>query len=164
MKANFQIKIPKRSSHCAVCGSLLEPGAAFTSLVAEGENEWERKDFHDSCWTGGEKGGMHWSSKVPEASPQEAPPELTRDEKGLKGLKECLASEGKEFEAQAYVLALYLTRRKQLVLRKHVRRKKGLFLVYEDAGGEETYVVYQPALSPQQLAEVEKKLAQDLLK
>ncbi|MBS0622605.1 MAG: hypothetical protein JSR80_06570 [Verrucomicrobia bacterium] len=135
-----QLLLPKRAHQCAACGLSFAVGSYLTSCLKEGEKEtYERKDLCSSCVSQellSQEWVAVWRSPVP--PPQSKP----KKNEVMSGRERALAllrglCEKNEVE-KAYLLALYLERRK--VLQK-VTGRRGDLILYRLIAGEQLYVV-----------------------
>ena len=160
----FQIEIPKRATHCAKGGEPLLHGTEYYSILSRQENgeSYQRKDFCPSCW---EKGGhskeiSSWKSVVPQKKEALELPKH-KDERALFLLKEALANpESSENTAEAFVLALYLARKRLIVLRQEMlREEKVPICIYEVIETEEMLCVPKISVSNLRVEEVQAELS-----
>lgn len=162
----FQIEIPKRASSCVKGGEPLLQGAEYYSALVRGETDdiYHRQDYCQTCWEKQCLDQAHisssWKSTVPlkkEAS--ELPKQ--RDARALYLLKEVLNDQDSSHKtAEAFVLSLYLARRRLVFLRQEIKREGKLPLcVYEVAATEEMLCVPKIPLSDLQVEKVQLELA-----
>ncbi len=156
-KPSFQILIPKRANQCAKGEAKFEPGDAYYSLVLENENEeQERFDYCTRCWKEVErKGGVHWRGKVPKRKEKAKYADLSRDERAMALFRDALSEQRDD---EAFVLGLYLSRQRRLLVRKIVKGQQ----LYEIASSEEVVGVPILELSTQQVEEVQQRLAEKM--
>ena len=163
----FQIEIPRRSQFCAERQEKFEPGMDFYSALWDGENEssYLRKDFCPACWECFLQGQSfdtmrsYWKSKIP-LKKEESPLPKQRDERALYLLKEALSKGGADDQAEAFILALFLARRRLVLLRQEFTRDNGLVkMVYEVPTTEEMLCVQKFALSDLQIEKIQLELA-----
>ena len=161
----LQLEIPRRSRTCTKGAEPLLPGMEYYSILfIEGET-FKRQDFCPTCWEQikAEKinqADSHWKSKVP--AKQEALKDLSRDERAMELLREALQTNAPEQRAEAFVLALYLARKKQLILRHELEQDGELVSLYEDPSTEEILTVKQAELTPPQIKQIQEELAKKL--
>ncbi len=171
MRPSFQLEIPRRASRCAKGGEEFIPGMDYFSCVTEAENgTFARQDYCPACWKEGEgevaEGRLYWKSRVPSKKEESASAasrlqHLNRDEKILYLLGEALLSESRESKEEAFVLALYLARRRFLLLRRELvdKGKEQTVNLYEVAATEEMIAVPKIKLSELQIAQVQERVA-----
>ncbi len=162
--ALYHIEIPRRARSCALQGEEFKGGTHYVSLLKyDNKGGCQRTDYCEACWgkvdLSSYEGVVYWKSQVPlkSTAPDQS---LKREERALELLRECLQSEGSR--AEAYVLALLLTRTKQLVLRQEMIEEEELLQLYEIKSTEEMLMVYKQNLTPSQIEEVKRRLAEQL--
>ena len=157
MKTLFQIEIPKRGSHCSSCNSLLEPETEYGSVITSADG-MVRKDYCSSCCEQTEGGLAHWRGVVPKRMKEEPLPK-DREERALVLLKRMLGDE-EASHAEAFVLALYLHRKKMLHLRQEMTRDEGqVYFLYEVVDTEEMLAVPKVKISSSEVDQLQKKVA-----
>ena len=164
----FQIEIPKRAPCCIKGGEPLLHGSEYYSVLVLGESEgiFRRQDYCLSCWEQSadlnvsQQMNSSWKSTVPLKKEASELPKR-RDDKALYLLKEILANqESKSTIAEAFVLALYLARRRLIFLRQEMKREGKLpVCIYEVADTEEMLCVTKISLSDLHIEEVQLELA-----
>lgn len=146
-KHQFQIEIPKRGKVCLGCQKPFEKGDSFRSALIENEG-WKRADYCVSCWEQLpqiEKVAF-WHGVVPEQSDKVSLPK-DKGERALLLLKEKSATP--DHEREAFLLALYLLRKKLILLRKEVKNKEGEMLyLFEVAETEEPIAIKKVLVQP----------------
>lgn len=157
------IEIPKRSTCCIKHGEPFLQGHHYYSRLIRGEEEgiYLRQDYCENCWKQLDSPqGSSWKSMVPPAKTASELPKQ-RDERAIYLLKETLRDlERPGAEAEAFVLALYLARRRRLVLRQELEREGKLpLLVYEEMQKEEMIGVPKVALAELDVEKVQQELA-----
>lgn len=169
VKNAFQVTIPKRNLHCVASGVRFISGMEYYSLVFENEEEEVvREDYTVAAWaTHGKKrqeevNGTNWKGRVPERK-EDKPTARFHDEKALALLKEDLQEKDADLQAEAFVLALFLRRRKALIHRKEVKRKKRGYILYEVNGTEEMLTVPTFTLHELQTDKIQQTIADKLL-
>lgn len=163
----FQIDIPRRASSCSECHENFSPGQGYYSVLGDEEVEgsYPRFDYCQNCWekkkNSDDYGHFHssWSASVPlkkEAS--ELPKQ--RDARALYLLKQVLNQNEQESSAEAFVLALYLARRRRIYLRQEMKLHNGVpASLYEVAETEEMLCVPRLSLSELQVEKLQAELA-----
>lgn len=167
MKAPYLIDIPRRAAICANDGSPLLKGKEYFSMLVEGAKEGtlERRDYCYECGMqllkskAFENAVSYWKSAIPaKKEPSDLPKE--REAQAFLLLKEVLGSKEPTAISQAFVLALYLARRRRLILRQEITLADGQpALVYEATATEEMLCVPKIALSELQVEKVQNELA-----
>lgn len=162
----FQLEIPKRSTCCIKGGEPLLQGIDYYSALVrnDGEEIYQRQDYCLACWEGftvSQQVMSSWRSTVPFKKETSELPKR-RDERALYLLKELLANEDMSSGAmaQAFVLALYLARRRLIFLRQELKREgKPLLSLYEVAETEEMLCIPKLAISDLQIDTIQLELA-----
>lgn len=168
-KIPFHLEIPRRGQACAGQGEAFSPGAEYYSVVLDGDaGLLYRKDFCTTCWENSAKkewlqeARSNWKSTVPEKVAKDKN-EVEPEKDVLALLKEALNGEGEEAQAEAFLLALYLARKKQIYLRQQLKEPSGqLISIYEVAETEEMLCVKRCALSALQMDSIQKRLMDQL--
>lgn len=162
------ITIPRRSAICAKGQEVLEPGAEYYSVLIDNGTALQRQDFCLACWKtvrleeGIVQAKTHWKSRVV-AKKEVVDHAPDRDAKAMVLLIEQLAQQTADEQAEAFILALYLARRRLLYLRQQLIDEKGVMMqLYEVAATEEMLAVPKLILSPKQIAAVQVRLAAKL--
>ena len=127
----FPYKVPSRGKECVAGGELFEPGETLVSTVKSNENgELFREDFCLDCWAKAKKKGKgpYWKNK--QAAPKEKP-QPSKDECALEVLRAHVDKKEIESKQYCYLLALYLERSRQFMLRKDLKKKKDALVYYE---------------------------------
>ncbi len=152
-------RIPPRASHCAQEGEELEVGMELYSLVFSGEEECQRIDLCLPCWEKYSKENLnealsYWKGRVPEKKKKDEKP-LSPDEKALNVLRN---QDKNEEKGVAYVLAHYLERRQQLLLRKDLRKANKKLKFFEIPESGEVLPVEDQELSANDWTLLEQKV------
>ncbi len=168
MKTFFGIEIPKRNSQCAKAQEELKPGSEVFSVISQGDEAFLRDDYCSDCWKTIQNDELinqaitHWRSITPEKKEQKEL-FLDRDQKALHMLKEMASSEAEEEQHQAYILALYLARRRQIYQRKEFQNEEGEWAVlYEVAGSHEIIPVRRFEFSELGIEGLQRSIAKKL--
>lgn len=167
-KLSFQIEIPKRSNACSQKQESFASGSTYFSVLTYAEDgSLKRQDFCTACWDGLKnspdlQAKTHWKSRVV-GKKSDVDRNQDRDERALELLKDALTRNTKEDNAEAFVLALYLARRRILSYRQQMQHEDGSMVnLYEVAATEEMLCVRSVALSQLQVASLQKSLAAKL--
>lgn len=162
----FQLEIPRRASICAKCHNELTCGMDYYSALIEDEMQGlNRQDFCSSCWETKEafEPKSSWKSKVVSKKEDNRNLNLTRDEKILELLKSALQNDSKDSEAEAFILALYLARRRLLILRQELRQDNGdIICLYEESATEVMHGVKKIAVSLLDINKIQANVAEKL--
>ena len=164
LKNYSQIEIPKRGQTCAQGNELLTAGMEYYSvLIEDDEGKLVRRDYCPSCWQLVQKElnkqSTHWKSKVPTKKEEACLPKQ-RDERAMVLLKHCLTKDSDEARAEAFVLALYLARKRIVNLRQELAQEDGSTVsLYEIADTEEMLAVKKLRLPQLQTDKIQQELA-----
>lgn len=165
----LQIEIPKRASHCFKGGELLNQGDSYYSALILGQNEhvYQRQDYCLTCWK--ECGqsipamASSWKSIVPKKKEKSELPKR-RDDRALYLLKEALANlEAEGAKEEAFVLSLYLARRRLIAVRQELMKEGKPFSLYEVAETEEMFCIPKISLSELKIEKVQQELSKKFL-
>jgi hypothetical protein len=161
----FQIEIPKRASRCFKGGEVLNQGESYYSalILNDHEQSYHRQDYCLLCWESNHSKieGMvsSWKSVVPVKKGESELPKR-RDERALYLLKEALSNqESPEAKEEAFVLSLYLARRRLIALRQELKRGAAPFSLYEVSETEEMLCVPKISLSDLRIEKVQQELS-----
>ncbi|MFT5317903.1 MAG: hypothetical protein ACI8RA_001162 [Chlamydiales bacterium] len=153
------IVIPRRAGACLKCGESMEESVEYYSILDSSEDYPQRFDYCIPCWGKGAKAESagdsrtYWKSKVPlKKTRQEVT--LTKDEKALELLEELVSSVQSEDANLAFVLALYLVRRKKIVKRKDVKE----VTIYEVLETEEIIAVKKVDVTVLPIVDIQKQI------
>lgn len=171
MTTLFHIQIPKRSKVCFLGQEILSPGMDYYSLLIENNtHEYERQDFCALCWSkfldtpdpGKKTLGKHWKSKVPTKKDAPQVPQ-NRDEQILSLLRSSLTGDMPEDRDESFVLALYLARKRFMLLRKEIAQEdRSIIQLYEIPETEEMILIPKIELSSLQIETIQLKIAKKL--
>ena len=159
--------IQARANHCEISGQPFADGEAFYTLLYRDEQQdtLTRRDVSKASWRTLQAEPQtpppfcFWRSKFA-APPPSAPDALPKaDAEGL--LRRFLAGNRPEHRRVIYILALMLERKRLLrpMATQADQANGGKRLVYEHARTGETFVVADPALRLDQIAEVQQEVA-----
>ena len=166
----FQINVPKRAAVCSFGGEAMVPGMEYYSALMFGEKEehCHRRDYCPVCWDlinkeqGNQSLNSTWKSKVPLKKDLSDLPKK-RDDRALYLLKEALILGNAVPEEEAFVLSLYLARRRKIYFRQEIKREGKAFSLYEVAETEEMLCVPKVELSQLQIGILQEALARKFL-
>lgn len=158
MQNDWDIK--SRGHHCSKTGKEFTEGDFFYTLLFREKDGFRREDLSEEAWA--ERNDniqpfSFWRSKYEPPAPP--PPEALAKDDAEGMLRELLARNEPAMANAAYILALMLERKKVLV---PVESSDPDLLVYNHAKTGETVVVWNPALSLEQIPEVQRQVG-DLL-
>ncbi len=151
----FRFKIPRRSRMCKSCQKALLPPLIIQSLIRGEEEAPLREDYCKNCFDEdklSEDCWGHWTIDLKEKSKN-----LSFDQQAMELFKDKVHNEEM---GSALFLAEYLVRKKQLFLRKEI--KKEGFIFYEDPSSEDIISLKKVESSFTQLVELKKVLTKEL--
>jgi hypothetical protein len=163
----FQIEIPKRGTVCACDQAPFTQGMELHSILTDAVDEgvYIRKDYCMSCWEKispqiiSEGVRSIWKSKVPAKKGISDLPKQ-RDARAMYLLKEALLRQGVDDFAEAFILAMYLARKRLIYFRQDLILEDGQKAsIYEVAQTEEMLCVRKIELSSLQIAKIQSGLA-----
>lgn len=161
----FQIEIPKRASHCVKGGEFLNQGDSYYTALISAQNEYayERQDYCLTCWEAidlpNQAIASSWKSVVPFKKDKSELPKR-RDDRALYLLKEALSDqEGEGAKEEAFVLSLYLARRRLITVRQELMKGGFPYFLYEVAETEEMLCVPRIFLSDLRIEKVQQGLS-----
>ncbi len=147
-----------RSGHCCRdCGAEIGPGRSFFSGLKDDGSELERVDFCPDCWGGHERPDLfcHWKSR----RPQGAEKPVVNTDLMLEFFDRLDALESDKRTVFRFVLALYLTRRKEFKLLEVKQGADPEILVFERRRSGDRVEVEGCGLSEEEIRETEANLS-----
>ncbi|WP_075883616.1 hypothetical protein [Candidatus Protochlamydia sp. W-9] len=165
MNSLFQIEIPKRNGLCSGHAERLQAGMEYYSLIVEGEDHQViRQDFCAACWPHAIKSELFlkkrgfWKSKI-EHKKNEVP--SLRFERALHLLKELLEQPSQN-EEEIFILSVFLSHSKKLILRQEFEKEGSQWGLYEIAHQDEFLTIKIFPLTTLETEKVQKRLAEKL--
>lgn len=159
-----QVEIPKRGGVCQKGGEAFSPGMEYCSaLYHDMENGVLRRDYCLECWKSHAELEAQsittWRSIVVAALPEKDDySKLKRDSRIQTLLK--ASSDKEEDLAERFILALYLQRRKKLILRSEISNELNQpILLYEDPETEEMIPIQKVSLARLEIDKLQQKIA-----
>lgn len=152
--------IPRKHSRCCHQGEQLNPGMDVYSILVENEESYVRSDFCLACWAllQEEKSlplhQAYWKTKVASQTAHRG----TRWTKALTLLFQFLQCPS-AYEAEIFVLCLYLAHARQIILRREFEQEGKTYQVYEVLQQKEEFTIQAIHLSATQIATVQQSLA-----
>lgn len=150
--------IPKRTSLCCGCGQTFLPESEYFSFLVMGEKGWQRQDDCPMCWKKlkekRKEEGVEWKGKIPRKEIKKGTP----DERANTLFQELCKEQDSDNQKLAYVLALYLERKKQLALRGSLKNK----LCFEHQETGEGYAIEKLSLGKEELDQIVTTLIEKL--
>jgi hypothetical protein len=162
---NPSFAIPKRAKTCSLGKEPFQPGMEYFSLIYEDLKSYVREDYCEACWKKAlvKEEAKYWKAKIPDRKREEESENYqAKRAKGMTLLRNLLLQTDEHSTAEAFILALFLARQKQLCFRKQLSRSDGLYDLYEVEGSEEIISVSHIHLSKLKVEEIQKSLAQQL--
>lgn len=173
-KSAFQIEIPRRAHACCECEQEFLPATEYHSAITEvepdpesesqtEEGESQRFDYCPACW---EKlgcpanGRTHWRGKMPKKREKKEP--VNRDDQAFELLRAALDGDDDASRSEAFVLALFLARRKVLAMRKEKLRDGRLYQLYEEPATGVMIPVPKVELSQLEVESIQRSIAYKL--
>lgn len=151
----FLLHIPKRASSCTHGNEPFQVGMDYYSLIQhEKDNIYMRQDYCQKCWNEIKKSEKtFWKGRIHKKEEKEL---RSSEEKAMLYLEEILNDQNKKQEA--FILALYLVRKKLLAFRKTLDD----FDLYEKIETEEMLAIPKVAISQIDVNCLQKSLAEKL--
>lgn len=148
----LQTDIPRRSNCCQKCNNAFRPNDLYFSMLFK----TCRQDFCQSCWNDFDRSNClcYWKASVPIRKCSINPP-LSKQDRYLSLLKGAIEHNSDE----AYLLALYLVRKKVLLSRKEYLQGADIFSLFEIASTEEMLTIKKASLSDGNLEALTSGLA-----
>jgi len=166
-KTPFQIEIPRRATACLHGQEPFVGGMEYYSVLMDGPSEgiYQRQDYCSQCWDKLSKekalppNQSSWKSNVPLKKEASDLPKQ-RDARALYLLKEAIKSQEPADCEEAFVLSLYLARKRLMYQRQEIKLADGKpALIFEVAETEEMLCVRKIPLSELQVGNVQLELA-----
>ena len=151
-------RISKCKDACCHCGRQLAPHRHFFSCLVEERSDLQRCDFCADCWEQDRPGELfcYWRTRRSSA-PQKR---VMNTEVLLEFFGRLDQPDSEQKRTFRFVLALYLTRRKELKLLEVARAEGGESLIFTRRSNGERVEVANPGLTEQQVQEVAGQLSQ----
>ena len=153
--------IRSRGHVCSVCQKPLVDKTPMVSVLKEMPNGYERMDCHPECWKALERDWEPFSQwdGVYLAPTKEAKSEPLKKEDAGELLRQLVTMDDPAMKNVVYVLAVMLERSKILVERDAKGLEDGTIRrVYEDRKQGDTFVILDPRLRLENLAEVQSQV------
>jgi len=154
--------IRSRAHACGVCMSPLKDGETVTSALREVKGGYERLDAHTACWKSMRRDWEPfsvWEGVYEAPPPPDARKEPIKKETADELLRHLVQLEDPAMKNVVYVLAVMLERGKTLVERDVRTSEDGSLLrVYEHRKTGESFVVLDPRLRLENLADVQNQV------
>lgn len=154
--------IRPRGHVCSICATPFADRDACVSVLREAGSAYERLDCHARCWAGQARDWepfSAWEGVYEAPPPSAAKEEPVKKENAEELLRRLITLEDPVMGNAVYVLAVMLERGKILVERDAKPREGGGILrVYEHKRTGDTFVVLDPQLRLDDLAEVQQQV------
>ncbi len=153
--------IRSRGHICTICQRPLADKAPVISALREVQGGYERFDCHPECWKAAERDWEPFSQwdGVYFAPVKEAKNEPLKKEDAGELLRQLVTMDDPAMKNVVYVLAVMLERSKILVERDRKELEDGTIRrVYEDRKQGDTFVILDPRIRLENLAEVQQQV------
>jgi len=158
---NQDWSIQHRADRCAVSGEPFRDGDAFYTLLYHEKGAFRREDLSEAAFKARNENIQPyslWRSKF--ETPPPPTPEALGKQTAEDLLRRYMAEQSPEHSNARYILAIMLERKKLL---KEVEARRGedgsLTRIYEHAKTGEVFVIPDPQLRLEQIAEVQVQVA-----
>lgn len=157
--------IPKRHLNCSRGAHPFSPGDKCYTFVSAEPNRWSRQDLCEACWFDLKSQGLpagiksHWQTKVQNKESLK-PLSKQKEERALDILKEIINKGSPEEEREAFVLALYLARKKLLIFRQEIELLGEVVYLYESVKTEELFSIKKTTLTPSDIENLQIRLSE----
>ena len=154
--------IQGRADQCAVSGEAFTDGTYFYTLLFEEKDGFRREDVSEAAFRSraddAPKPFSFWRSKF--EVPPPAPPEALGKQTAEDLLRRYMAENSPQHTNARYILALMLERKRMLKeIEVHATPEGQITRIYEHAKTGEVFIIPDPQLRLDQLAEVQTEVA-----
>ena len=153
--------IRSRGHVCSICQQPLVDKSPLVSVLRETSDGYERLDCHPECWKALERDWTpfsQWDGVYLEPVKETKKEPLKKEDAG-ELLRQLVTMDDPTMKNVIYVLAVMLERAKILVERDRKELKDGsIRRVYEDRKQGDTFVILDPRLRLENLAEVQTQV------
>ena len=145
--------ITRSQYQCSRCGVAFNELQEYHSALYENPQGFERKDFCQTCWSGGADDMFSfWKTQVPA---KEAKAKRFVDDEVLIDFFARLENATEELKINfRYILALVLMRKKLLKFEGTRRDSSGEFLKVKVRGQDAVQEVFNPSMTPEKMEQV----------
>ncbi len=153
--------IKSRGHVCSICQKPLEDKTRVVSVLKETADGYERLDCHDECWKAGKPDWEPFSQwdGIYSAPVKEEKHEPLKKEDAGELIRKLVTLDDPAMKNVVYVLAVMLERSKILVERDAKELADGTIRrVYEDRKNGDTFVILDPRIRLENLAEVQTQV------
>lgn len=156
-------EVRARAHRCFASQTPFEEGDVICSRLVRYPEGILREDYRQEAWTKEltQSAMFHWKTKYRKPAPKKEPP--FREENAEELLQDLLERKDPATENTIYILTVMLERKRIFLERGTVRDADGnLIRIYEKKDGGETYMIRDPQLTLDQIAEVQQEVALEL--
>lgn len=149
--------VRKCAKECSKCSAEFKDKEILYSKLTFEEGQYERLDLCKGCWDKDDPGLSSWKTTFLVPPPPEE--EAVKKENAESLLRRLLAKENEEDRDAVFILTVMLERKKILVERDVKTTEDGLKLrVYEHKKTNESFMVVDPQLKLDELADVQEQV------
>lgn len=153
--------IQSRAHHCAATGVPFQDGEHFYTLLFHDKDGYRREDLSEAAFQGRNENIQPfslWRSKF--ETPPAAPPEALGKQTAEDLLRTYMSEDAPQKINVCYLLAVMLERKKQLKEVQSQRTPDGLLTrIYEHTKTGEVFVIPDPQLRMDQIAQIQQEVA-----
>ena len=155
---NSLLEIPSRHLACEGCKEIFSSGMMYNSIL-QIRQSLIRKDYCQKCWTPekNEAWDSHWKSKVPNKKKGKEK-NIDKEASALALLRILAKEEEEESQQKAFILGLYLARKRKLYLRQELEAH----FLYEDPAAEEMFGIKKFDPSKLNIEKIQHEIAEKL--
>lgn len=154
--------IRPRGHECMLCEQPLQDKKPCVSVLRSLEKEFQRLDCHPACWRGLSRDWEPfslWEGVYEEPAPIVPKEEPLKQETAEELLRRLIILEDPAMQNVVYVLAVMLERSKQLIERDvKAHASGGLLRIYEHRKSGDTFIVLDPRLRLENIAQVQQQV------
>jgi len=145
------------SKTCSVTGHPLEPGSLCYSVLIENNGRYERHDFSEEAWNGVPETALGvWRTRVPEAEVQSNP--LQNPDQLFELFAQLAENANDQQRKMRYVLALWLVRKKRLILEETRETADGSWMQLVGARGEGNFEILEEEISDVEMTKLQAEI------
>jgi len=156
-------EVRARAHHSFASQVPFEEGEVICSRLVRHPEGIAREDYRREEWTPelADAAMFHWKTKYRKPAPKKEPP--FREENAEELLQDLLERKDAATANTLYILALMLERKRIFIERGTLQDVDGgLIRIYEKKDGGETYMIQDPKLTLDQIADVQQEVALEL--
>jgi hypothetical protein len=156
--------IQSRAQVCQACGKPFADRQTYHTLLFDEKLGYQRLDVCEACWAAQYSQGAtsrkgfvsHWQGVFQVPPPQ---PELIHKETAETLLRKLVAENDPRHAAATFILAVMLERKRLLKVKDQTQADGRRWFIYERAKTGDVFTIADPALSLDQLDEVQRDVA-----